>query len=227
MAHTYGRKHIDLDARGFVKGFSLAELYALGTLCVDTKHSLSGACFRFKKAPLSQADVEEVFRPLRSDFPSIDEVIPFDRISSELVRAYSREEAQKLSKAVDKHTKAKSHGRVARKQEKLADPLFWKKPEVFSECNATLDAIQKAADERIEQGPWDRLEKAEKYLQVNSDPPPFYVPEGVRVSVAFGVCGEGRGTAEPRAAHPCPSTTDGHDAANAAGVIQFKLLCGR
>lgn len=59
------------------------------------------------------------------------------------------------------------------------------------------------------------------------DPPPFYVPEGVRVFVAFGVCGEGRGAAEPRAAHPCPATTVGHDAANAAGVNQFNALCGR
>jgi hypothetical protein len=27
--------------------------------------------------------------------------------------------------------------------------------------------------------------------------------------------------------HPCPSTADGHDAASAAGVIQFNELCGR
>ena len=58
-------------------------------------------------------------------------------------------------------------------------------------------------------------------------PPPCYVPGRVRVFVAFGVCGEGRGAAEPRTAHPCPATAVGHDAANTAGVIQFNALCGR
>jgi len=59
------------------------------------------------------------------------------------------------------------------------------------------------------------------------DPPPFYVPGRVRVSVAFRVSAEGRGAAEPRGTHPCPSTADGHDAANAAGVIPFSALCVR
>lgn len=62
---------------------------------------------------------------------------------------------------------------------------------------------------------------------MHADPPPSYVPGRVRVSVAFRVCAEERGAAEPRGTHPCPSTADGHDAANAAGVIQFNELCGR
>ena len=96
-------------------------------------------------------------------------------------------------------------------------PLEYKKSlwaNVHTSCKGKFSIL----DSFPAQDSTDNISSAYQALMsgCSPDPPPFYVPGRVRVSVAFGVCGEGRGVAEPRGAHPCPSTADGHDAANAA-----------
>jgi len=62
-------------------------------------------------------------------------------------------------------------------------------------------------------------EETSKLVRNAADLPPFYVPTSVRVlPMFFFVCSEGFGVAEAEGIHV---------AANAAGVIQFNLLCGR
>ena len=71
----------------------------------------------------------------------------------------------------------------------------------FDLSSAKVEAYRQGIDPTGEVTPDDL--KAASQLRVTTDakllseadlpddPPPFYVPDGVRVSVAFGVCGEG------------------------------------